>query len=235
MTQTKLITCLLIILFTACQRDALTYNINEPGGTPVSSIIAIKSLSASQVAADSATTCEIMVQINPNTDSVSRPVIFKTSNGSFPNRQMTDTLTPDAFGVVTAFVISNSPGPAEISANLQSYIVDTLIEFVPAFPDNLMMASSKYTGSPTDTFVVSCQVFRDTGKVSNPIMIDFRQRPAAAAGQGLIFASFANTSAGMATVTVYNPYQVAGTISVGASTTAKNGSTLTDSVTLVIK
>jgi hypothetical protein len=146
-----------------------------------------------------------------------------------------DTLTPDAFGVATAFVISNSPGPAEISANLQSYIVDTLIEFAPALPDNMLMVSSKYTGSPTDTFVVSCQVFRDTGKVSNPIMIDFRQNPVASAGQGLVFAPFANTSAGKATVIVYNPYQVTGTISVGASTKAKNGSTLTDSVTLVIK
>lgn len=237
MNPIRVIFCSLILLLAACQRDQVVYTIGAPGGPPVSSIIAVKSLNALQVEADSATTCVIAIQINPNTDSVSRPVVFSTTNGTFSNRLMTDTVTPDAYGVATASFVSNTTGPAKLSADLQSFIVDTLIDFTPALPDNMLMTSSAYTGTVTDTFILNCQLSRNIGrgKVSDPVKVLFQQSPTTAAAQGLIFSSFANTANGRASIVVYNPYQVTGTFIVTASTAADNASMLTNSVTLVIK
>jgi hypothetical protein len=236
MNQPRLIFCSLILLLAACQRDQVVYTIGAPGGPPVSSIIAVKSLSSLQVEADSATTCVIAIQINPNTDSVSRPVVFSTTNGTFSNRLMTDTVTPDAYGVATASFVSNTTGPAKVSADLQSFIVDTLIDFTPALPDNMLMTSSAYTGTVMDTFVLSCQLSRNIGrgKVSDPVKILFQQS-AATAAQGLIFSPFANTANGRASIVVYNPYHVTGTFNVTVSTVADNTTMLTNSVTLIIK
>jgi hypothetical protein len=237
MRLTRSIFGFLILLLAACQRDTAVYTINTPGGTPVSSIISIKSLSALQVEADSATAFEIAVQINPSTDSVDRPLIFTTTNGTFLNRGKSDTILPDAYGVATTSIVSNTPGPAKLSANLQSYIVDTLIEFIPALPDNMLLVSSKYAPTPTDTVTLNCQVFRNIGrgKVTDPVTITFQQHPATAPGQGLVFLPLATTSNGKATLMVFNPYQITGTFELVANTAADNGNAIADSVTLVIK
>ncbi len=235
MKAARLIFGFLPLLFFACQKDP--DNIGDKGGTTVSGIIAIKSLSALQVEADSATPCQIAVQINPNTDSVSRSVIFTTSNGTFSNSTMSDTVTPDANGIATASFVSNIPGDAKVTADLQSYIVDTVIEFTPALPDRMLVTSSAYTGRSSDTITIDCDLFRNItkGKVSDPVEVSFKQSPSSSPGQGLVFAPFAASAAGKASVMIFNPYQITGTFQLIASTPADSGGTLVDTVTLIIK
>lgn len=219
------------------KKDDDRYTIGGQSGISVSRIIVFKSLNSLQLKADSVTPCLVTVQIDPGTDSINRVVIFSTGNGSFPNGYAADTTTANAYGVAAASFVSKMAGAAVVSARIGAYSIDTMVQFIAALPDNLQLTADKYISDDLDSFLIDATVSRDGGRgqVTDPVKVFFSQAPAAIGDAGLIFPTFAFTTGELASITVKNPYKVAGTFDVIAKTVTDKGDTLTKTVTIVIK
>lgn len=221
-----------------CKKDNNTYDIGGPDGIPLSDIIRVESLSSLSLEADGVSPCLIGIQLNPNTDSVDQSVIFNSSIGQFPNGLGTDTTRIDAAGVATLPLLSHVTGQALIKATAGGYSVDTTITFTQALPDAMLESADIYTGSSTDSFHITCKLFRnpERGTVTDPVKVLFSVSPATVNNApALIVPAFAYSQQGIVTVTVQNPYKNPGSFVIQASTTADNGSTLTPiPVTLTI-
>jgi hypothetical protein len=233
---------LLLILasFGSCKRDDDVYAIGSVHGPTVAGIISIKSLSALSVEADSLSPCFISVQIDPNTDSLYRPITFHSSNGSFPNGRSTDTAIADAYGTATLPLISNSAGPALISASVKtiSFNVDTSITFTEALPDDFILTADKYKGGVTDSFNVSCALYRNPGRgrVTDPVKVFFSATPDSSKGtSNLVLAPFGYSARGSVKIWVKNPYGKTGTFVITSTALSDKGDSLRQNVTLLIQ
>lgn len=232
-----LVLFLAALVFVRCKKSSSPTN-HTPTAVPADTVIHITSLSALSVEADSLSTCQITVQLDPTTTPRDNFVIFSTTLGQFPNGLNTDTSAVNVYGVAVLPLLSNIAGSAFVSARVDGILVDTTVSFTPALPDGMFCVANPYVGADSVDFHIACDLYRDQGrgKVSDPIQVLFSFLPATGNynAPALILPPVANSIAGVVTDSVQNPYHNTGNFVIVATTTLANGNPLSTPIILVI-
>lgn len=222
-----------------CKKSNTPAN-HSPAEVPVDTVIHITGLSAISLEADSASICQITVQLNRTSTPRDNFVVFTTSLGQFPNGQNTDTAAVDVYGVAVLPLVSNKAGPAMITASVDAISVDTTVSFIPALPDGMFCQPDVYMGSDSIVYHLACNLYRNPGrgKVTDPIQVSFSLSPSTPPGNygapALIFPPVGTSFGGVVTDSVQDPYYNKGNFVIIATTTLDNGNSLSQAITLVI-
>ncbi len=226
-----ILAALLSCLF-SCKRDDEVYSLGNKKDVGIAGIIKFGTISNLAPEADTATLSLINIQINPEADTINRVVIFTTSLGTFTNGKTTISVTADAYGHAQAGIRSAVAGDAGISAAIHAATIDTLIHFVPALPDDLLVTADHYSVDTTQTINITTTLFRNTGRgvPSDPARIWFAITP-----NTLVYPAFVNSAAHIGAITVTNPFKVTGNFTLQAKTLSASGDTIRRSINLLIK
>jgi len=209
--------CLGIFTLSACQRDEDFLTPGNVNGVKVSDIIRFAQVPASGFA-DSQTQSVFVIHINPETDSNRRQVSVRTSLGYFSNGDTIITLNADSYGNISAPLSSGKDGIAQIKATTGIYSVDTSIVFAKAYPDDMTFTSDKYVMDTTSTATLTCTVFRNWGKPTDPLKIWLAVIPDSTRLPALILPSIIYTANHVATASLTDPYHSEGWFTVNAYT-----------------
>lgn len=203
---TLLITTTALLIF-SCKKDDDIYSQGNAGGPPVSTLIQIVKVSKTTLEADSATVSTIDININPETDSASRVIIFTTTLGNFLNGKTSDTARADAYGHASVSLLSNTTGTANVTARVKFVTVGTAVTFTQALPDDMLMTSDKYIGDTNAVFTISNNLFRNSGrgKVTDPVKVFFSITPDLPSSPTLIYPQFGFSTGRKTSITVLNP------------------------------
>lgn len=225
------------LLIIACTKEDDEYALNHEDGFSSGSLISFKGIDLLNVEADGVSYSTILVQIHPETDAQYRQVSLSTTVGKFANGGMTDTVDVNAEGRAYFTISSNSPKRAAIRAMVRSYSVDTIIDFRPALPDDILIAADNFVIDNTQSISVSTSLLRNSfrGTVSDPLKVYYKIIPLSAQTDQLIYPPFAMSSAGTATITISNPFKISGDFKVEAKTVSATNDTLRKQLTFRIQ
>lgn len=213
----------------ACEKvDDDKYVLNNPNGITASEIIMITGLDKDSVEADGESRQAIYLKIHPEADLSSRQVRLTTTLGQFVNGRQTDTIIPNASGKATFYLTSNIPGMARVYVQIKNIVIDTLFQFKPALPQDMILTAAKYVIDTSETVSVTASLFRNSfkGKVSDPVKVFYTVTPDVPQSAPLIYPAFDFTQAGKSTIMIANPYFLKGRFKVQATTLGANFDTI---------
>lgn len=206
-----------IFALTACKRDEDYLTPGNQNGVKVQDIIRFTQVPASGLA-DSETQSVFIIHINPETDSLRRQVSVRTSLGYFSNGDTVINLNADSYGNVSAVLTSGKDGIAQITASTGIYSVDTSLVLGKAYPEDMTFTSDQYVMDTTATATLTCTLFRNAGKPTDPIKIWLTVIPDSTKLPALIVPSIIYTASHVATATLADPYHSEGWFTVNAYT-----------------
>jgi hypothetical protein len=218
-----------LIDFSSCERDDETYELNNPEGIALRSIIYFKDLSLISLEADGTTQTFITIQINPEASSDYRQIVLTTTVGAFSNRRQTDTIVANASGIASFPLSSSIVGLANIRATVKSvYSIDTVVSFEAALPQDLLVTADKYNVKTDQPIEVTTALSRDPnmGMVSDPIKVYYFIIPDSSQSGSLIYPAFAYSSQSKSTITITNPFLLTGKFTLEVTTISSIGTTL---------
>jgi hypothetical protein len=223
---------ILLTCFLSCKRDDEVYSLGNKKGAGINEIISFGTISNPDPEADTTTISLINVQINPEADSANRSVTFNTSLGFFTNGKNTITVTTDAYGRAQAAIKSSTAGAAMISAAIKAATIDTLIHFIPALPDDILLSADNYSVDTAQTITLMAGLFRNPGRgvPTDPVKIWFTITP-----NTLVYPEFVNSTAHVGTIAIKNPFNATGTFKVEAKTLGASGDTIMRSINVIVK
>ena len=233
-TRIRMLTLLVCLFISSCNRNDDSYAINGKNGIALSDIIAFSGISSTMVNADSFSTASISVQLSPQTDSANRYVIFKTTLGQFANHDSIITVFANSNGAALTTLYGTIPGTTIINAYVGTISIDTIIQFTPALPDNMLLSADKYVVDSTDSIHVSSQLFRNNGRVSNGTFVYFTTSRGNNA-DSLIIPGFGISQNGSVNAILINPFISRGNFTVTAWTISTSNDTLRKSFNVLIK
>lgn len=176
-----------------------------PGASSV-----IQSLSAPASApADGASSSLISVQLAPNLPAASRSVTLNTTAGSFASGAALSMITVIADVNGRAIVPIYSPttvSEAVITATAQQNTRQTVISFVPALPQTILVALSKSSVQNTlsDSVTIMATLLRSPGVVTANTVANFVVQDSEGAPIGLFTSILPSNAQGVATA-VFTP------------------------------
>lgn len=205
------------MLFTACEKDDDIYSQGSKDATEIDQILSITAISDSTITADGQTTSKISLKITQDAGLSNRTVMLSTDLGVFSNGEATETVTVDAYGNGQFQISSNKTGKATIMATLKNTKVRTMINFIPALPNDMLISADKYVLNPQESANITVALSRDPGKgvVSDPVKVSFSIIGTNA--DLLIIPPFARSDSGAANVALSNPFGIKGNFAITAS------------------
>jgi hypothetical protein len=227
----------ILCILSSCKRDDDVYTIGSKNGVNPNTLLKITSLSSLQIEADTASLITIKLNISANADTASHTINASTSLGTFLNGKSTITLIANATGEVTTFIRSGQAGKAQLSFTVQNIKADTVVTFIPALADDLLLSADKYQGDTTVSYNLTTSLIRNAGKgiVTDPDKVWYTVAPPSIVAKTLICPAFVNTIKGTSSAVITNPYKTTGNFTIQAKTLNSSGDTLRKSITLVIK
>jgi hypothetical protein len=171
---------LILISFFSCRRDDEQYAVGNSKGVCPSSLFYFSTVQPSVLEADSISICQFQIQLDPQADSTLRFISLSTNLGELSNGRMTDTLKINDQGIATGFLLSSKLGVAKLTARVGNLTIDTLIRWLAALPDDILVSSNSYSGDSTSSFQISAILFRNPGRglPSDPDKVFFQIHPA---------------------------------------------------------
>jgi hypothetical protein len=227
----------LVLLIVSCTKEDNEYTLNHDDGFSPSSLIYFKGIDLLNVEADGVSYSTILVQIHPETDAQYRQVSLKTTVGKFANGRMTDTIAVNASGQAYFTISSNVPKRAMIRAMVRTYSVDTIIDFGPALPDDILIEADNFVIDKTQSLSVSTSLVRNSfrGTVTDPLKVFYKITPLSAQTDQLRYPPFAMSAQGSASITITNPFKISGDFKVEVKTVSVSKDTLRKQLTFRIQ
>jgi hypothetical protein len=228
---------ILSLFFSSCHRDDEVYSAGNGSAAITSDLLAIKSISRTQIEADSAASTVIEFKVNIEADSANRYISLQTSLGKFLSGKTTDTVRADAYGIAKAALLSAVPGTAMVTAKVKSVVVDTSVNFTPSLPDDMLLSASNYVADTTGNIVISADLFRNPsrGIVSDPVKVFYAVSSLSGATPPLVYPQFAFSSNKSASITISNPFKATGQFRVDAKTPSAQGDTIRRNLVFTIQ
>lgn len=226
---------LLFLSFAACdaRRDDDLYQINKNN---INDVMRFTAIAPDTVAADSFSIASIRIKIANDADSLHRNIVFHTSLGKFTNNDTSNTVFANSSGEATIGLYSSQSGMAEVTATIGTISIDTVIHFIPALPEDLMLTADKYQTDSTDSIQLYTTLFRNRGRISDKTVVYYTiERTDGATGPTPVVPDFAISEYDTAQAELRNVYHVHGTFKVSAYTTSQNGNTIRKSITIHIQ
>jgi len=239
MTRPTIAGCFLFALFLSslgCKKEDDTYSVGNKDGVALSNVLAFTAVTPVQLDADSASISTLTVKVDPEATAASKAVKFHTDGGKFSNGDTTQTVEANSEGYASAYLLSDTPRNAHIRVSvMDTYTLDTVVTFVPALPDDMLLAPDKYVGDTTASFIMTSSLFRNAqrGKVSGHIKVVFLVEPVDTS-VNLVYPPFAFTNGSDATVTLSNPYKAAGRFNVTTKALSSHGDSLSRTIQIKI-
>ncbi len=232
-----LLIAILLIFGIQCKKEDDIYSIGNKDAVNLNEIIAFTSVSPVSLIADSVSVCAISVQINVEAGTDSRQVKFYTDGGTFANGDTVQRVTVNSQGAASAFLISKVPKKTNVRVSVKdTYIIDTVINFLPSLPDDMLLTADAYTGDTSTGFRFTSVLFRNPGRgiVSDPAKVMFYVTPLDT-NVNMVYPQFAFSDNRTATIDLINPYHVIGRFNVVARAAAASGDSISRSVIIVVK
>jgi hypothetical protein len=227
---------ILILSGQACQKDDDRYAVGTNNGIALAQVIAFTQVSPTNLEADSASLCTISVKIDRHASASNRNVRFYTDCGLFTNGDTVQIITANSEGNATAYLLSDKARKANIRVSvMNTYTIDTVINFLPARPDDLLLVADSYEGETDTNFQITSSLYRDPqrGLPSDPMKVLFTVVPLDT-NINLIYPAFSLTENQVATITLENPFEVSGRFSVTAKTAAAIGDSISRTIQIRI-
>lgn len=220
----------------ACKRDDKVYAPGNKNAAKVSDIIKFSSISNLNPEADTVGISLINVRINPEADSSNRTVTFSTNLGVFINGQTSITVTANAYGDAQTGIRSTIAGDAMISASIKSAKIDTLIHFVSALPDDLLISADNYSVDSSQAVNITVSLFRSRirGLPTDGAKIFFSVSPNMGI-RALVYPAFIISSDHKGIIEIKNPFRISGEFKVEAKTLGAAGDTIKRSLNMEIR
>ena len=218
----------MLLLFSCNKTEIDMYDELGPNGIGINQIISFTSISSLKAPADSFTLIQTTIKTNASLQDPERKVVFRTDHGLFSNGLDSFVTKINGSGNANAHVLSRDPGKANITAKISSYTIDTSIEFVDAFPNEIYVTLDKYTVDSTETITVNADLLRNEprAKVSDPIRTSFKVTDNIGNPAIFDYNPTILSKNGKATNTIKNPFGKRGTYQIIVSTRTDTGDTL---------
>ncbi|MCG2616772.1 hypothetical protein LZZ85_20905 [Terrimonas sp. NA20] len=226
----------LLITGISCEKEDDSYDVGTEHGVPIDDVIKFQAVGPMEPEADSVSPCTITVKIDSRASAANRVVKFFTSLGTFTNGDTVQTITANSDGVVRANLISDSPGNAKIRVSVMDrYARDTMVNFRPAMPDDMLVSPDKYEADTAASFQLTSRLFRDPqrGKPSDPIKVLFTVVPLDTT-INLMYPAFTFSDGQSATIALTNPFKVTGRFNITAKAGAATGDSISRTVMIRI-
>ncbi len=236
----KLFYLVIPVLLFACFDDS-SYYLNGLNGPSTNQIIKFDSISESIVPSDGHSKYFIKVSIYPQFDaSMYTTITFKTNLGHFSNDNKEIDINLNSRGIAqTELISSNEPGNGILSASVSNYLIDTLIEFIPAYPNDFIFSSSKTRVDITENLQFEVKLFRDSGITNDKIKIKFDSKGIDNPLDVLVIDPFVYSNDQVATAELKNPDSHIGKFRIYATVPITNNdidiSEKIDSIDIVIQ
>jgi hypothetical protein len=222
-------------VFFSCDKQDDLYTIGSNKGTPLSEIISFYKVAPVSLDADSASLCTITVKLNAEADLSNRNVTFISSGGMFTNQDTTRVVQANSEGYATVNLLSETAGTIRVKASVLTYTIDTVVKFVAALPDDILLSADKFTGDTSDSFEVTTRLFRNPGRglVTDPVKV-FYLVASLDTSLNLVYPEFSYSSGRAAKIEITNPYKISGRFNVSSKVVSAAGDTLARRIMLVI-
>ncbi len=225
-------------LLFSCQkeRDANKYQVGANGGPNVSDIISYTSVSQNAIPADGVATCDVTIKINAQADSQYRYVLLQCSNGMFDNGLGRDTVFANAYGYVKVSLHSLVAAPCHLTASVRTYAIDTIVQFVPAMPDDMQLFADSQNVDSTQSIRLTCVLSRRMGAVSDGLPVYYSiTRADTIKGDSLVVPAYSSTHSDTATAVITNPFFAHGYFKVTALRASSSGNNLSSSLYIKVR
>ncbi|WDF78274.1 hypothetical protein PQ469_30775 [Mucilaginibacter sp. KACC 22773] len=230
------ILCLCLLASACGKKDDDVYTLGSDKSVKISEVISISKVSNATPLADTTDISLIEVSINPASDSANRIVTLSSSLGTFIGGTSTITLTADAGGKALAKLRSSTPGSATVTAKVKAASINTIINFVAAPPEDLLVTADNYKPDTSQTVTLTVNLFRNPGHglPSDPVRIWLSVKPDLGSNS-LVYPAFVNSASHQGTFVISNPFIARGAFKAEAKVLGARGDTLRRSITIVIK
>lgn len=203
------ISAMALFLFAGCVHQDDYYNGGDKMKT-VGDFFTIENISDTVALADSLSTVLIKVKVKTNNSDTSRNVTFQTSLGKFSNGTQEISVKTTSVGFASATLFSNEQGDATVTVTDLNLIIDTIVHFRQAPPDDLILTANEYVVDSTQTISLTCFALRDRGVVTDGVKINFKVVDKLDSSLSLVVNPISFTKARKAVVTVSNPFHLHG-------------------------
>jgi hypothetical protein len=202
-------------------------------GVKLEELIAFESVDPVAIPADNYSTTQIKLKTPAFIDPANKTITLTTSLGQFANGSQSTTVTVDSKGEGFAELLSGTKaGGAILTASIKDYSANNkILTFTEALPDEFLLTASKLVIDTTESVTFTVELFRDKGKASDNLKVQFSASPA----DSLLVPQFAYTREQKASVQVTNPYGKKGDFVITATVPAGENKTLTKSLVLKIR
>ncbi|MFP5040028.1 hypothetical protein [Parasediminibacterium sp. JCM 36343] len=226
----------LILSFFSCKKEDDLYRVGSNSGPDLNDIITFTNVSNNQIDADSVSNCILTVKINSQSDDASRNVTFITSGGTFSNNDTLMTVQVDALGYATVALKNNMPEMVRVKASVKTFIIDTLITFNLAAPDDILISADKYLADTSNNITISTNLFRNPGRgvISDPVKVYYQITPLDTS-INLVYPGFAFSEKHVSSIIVSNPFKVSGRFNIKSKVVGSSSDTLTKTILVKIK
>lgn len=218
------------------EREQDRYSVGAKDGLAVADIITYAYVNNGTIPADGLTTCDVTVKITQQADSQYRYVALKAGSGTFANGRATDTIFADANGYARTSLYSTLGMPCQLRASVRSYFVDTIIKFIPALPNEMLLVADSQNVDTSQPIKLTCILSRTSGNISSGLFVYYNiARADAATGDILVVPSYSRTHHDTADAVITNPFNAHGQFKVSACTVSDVGDTITRSLTIKVR
>lgn len=219
--------------FLSCVKTS-DYTIND--GLQPNDIIAISSIEPVEAYADSSTEILIRVKINSNS-SANHSVTLTTTEGSINGASKSESVTTNTdryadFKLTTG----QAAGPVFLKATvLSDYSRDTILQFLKAYPDSIIIKPEKYIADKNTELPVTINLFRYKGYPSRSQNIFYSALTPTGDDAGTVVAG-SRFSPGNSIDAVFTPKQdYEGDVVITVTVLQENGSAKKNSVKINIR
>lgn len=219
---------LILFLLLSCIKEDDYYSLNNPNGLRIQSIFYFDEIKNSNIEADGISKYKIKIKIHPESTVENRQLGLETSLGLFENGRNTDTVEVSANGEATFYISSTHPGEAKITAKVKTFIIDTIVNFIPALPHDLLISLDRFKIDTTQSIEIRTSLFRDPfmGEVSNPIKIFYSIIPDSIQSNSLVFPALSFSENDLSSISITNPFSLKGGFKVEVKTLSAKSDTI---------
>lgn len=230
----KIISCLVLLLFFSCKKQNDQYSVQNIDGPQVGDIISFQSVSSILVDADGVSLSTIKVKVHPEASTASRNVVFKISGKArFSNGDTLQIVTVNTEGYATVSCRDTVAEPVQFKAMVDSFSIDTIIQFLPALPDDMQLSADDYVLDSTSgqSIVLTATLFRDAnrGVVSEGLKVYYRIVPLDTT-INFVYPLFQFAQQRVAVITAENPFKAGGRFTAEAKVVSASGDTIVKTI-----
>lgn len=186
-----LLKALIPFLFISCVKTR-DYTIND--GLSPNDIIRISSINPIEAFADSSSEIVVRVEINRQS-SGNQPITLTTTQGIINNATKSEIVTTNTNRYVDfKLKTGQTPGPVFLKATvLSDYSRDTIINFIKAYPDLIIIDPVKFTMEKNTSLAININLLR------------FKGYPSAA--QNILYSVVSDNGEKVGTLTSFDPFR----------------------------